>query len=324
MKENEIRPPHIFDEYLSLSKKDVVTYFSNSEMIKTKCVACNSNSEFAFHKLGFSYYECSKCKTLYVNPRPTKSSFIEFYHDSPSTQFWATTFYKYTEEARREKIWKPKAWLVNSKVIQNQDIKAIVDIGGGYGTFVEELNKISPLDSFIIEPSVHLAKVCRQKKLNVINKFLEGVDSTDLPPGKKCFVSFELIEHLHDPLDFLSILNNLMEPGELFIFTTLSGMGLDIQTLWQHSKSVHPPHHLNFFNPKSIAVLLDRSNYNVLEISTPGKLDIDIMNNNKQYINDRFWKNFIEYSSHEIKSQMQEIISENGFSSHMMIVGEKR
>ena len=36
--------------------------------------------------------------------------------------------------------------------------------------------------------------------------------------------------------------------GDSFIFTTLSGMGADIQTLWEDSKAVSPPMHLNFIN----------------------------------------------------------------------------
>ena len=43
-----------------------------------------------------------------------------------------------------------------------------------------------------------------------------------------------------------------MSAGDLFIFITLSSTGVDIQGLWENSKSVSPPHHLNFFNPYSI------------------------------------------------------------------------
>ena len=114
---------------------------------------------------------------------------------------------------------------------------------------------------------------------------------------KKTFVSFELFEHLHDPKIFLEILNDLMDSGDSFIFTTLSGMGVDIQTLWEDSKAVSPPMHLNFLNPRSVEILLKEIGFKVIEISTPGKLDIDIMNNNIDKIKAKFWKNFLDYSS---------------------------
>ena len=144
-----------------------------------------------------------------------------------------------------------------------------------------------------------------------------------MPKLPKTFVSFELFEHLHDPREFLEILYDLMDSGDSFIFTTLSGMGLDIQTLWQDSKSLSPPMHLNFLNPKSVELLLLNIGFKVLETSTPGKLDLDIMNNNIDKIKDKFWKNYLGYSSTQEKKNMQKIISKKKLSSHMMIVCKK-
>lgn len=68
------------------------------------------------------------------------------------------------------------------------------------------------------------------------------------------------------------------------MFTTLSGMGVDIRTLWEEAKPVSPPMHLNFLN-----LQLEKVGFEVVEVTTPGKLDIDIMNNSKDKIKDRFW-----------------------------------
>ena len=78
---------------------------------------------------------------------------------------------------------------------------------------------------------------------------------------------------------WLNSLFEIMNNGDMLIFTTLSGMGLDIQLLKENSKSVSPPHHLNFLNPKSVSNMLTEVGFSVLEITTPGKLDIDIVRN---------------------------------------------
>ena len=70
MKEEEIRPQKIFDEYLRLAKQDTKTYFSDAERIRGLCPACNSVGDLAFNKSGFIYEVCPKCYTLFVNPRP--------------------------------------------------------------------------------------------------------------------------------------------------------------------------------------------------------------------------------------------------------------
>jgi 2-polyprenyl-3-methyl-5-hydroxy-6-metoxy-1,4-benzoquinol methylase len=324
LKEEDVRPEKLFNELLRLNANDIAIYFKGSKYTKISCPACGKKGTFVFNKDTFDFDECKKCKTLYVSLRPDKESFDNYYTDSESSKFWATTFYKATQENRREKLWKPKALLINEKVMKYApSTKSILDIGGGYGVFMEEYLKLNPIDHLVIEPSKYLSSICRDKKLKVLEKFLEDIDVDELKHDNKTFVSFELFEHLHNPELFLKTLYDIMDKEDIFIFTTLSGMGVDIQSLWEDSKSISPPMHLNFFNPKSVEILLTKVGFRTLEVTTPGKLDIDIMNNNKAKIKDRFWNNFIDYSNEKEKNTMQKFISENNYSSHMMIVCEK-
>lgn len=324
MKEEEIRPRKIFEEYLRLAQEDTVRYFSDAARENVACPACNGAGDYAFRKHGFDYEMCLNCLTLYVNPRPLAAAFDKYYTESPSSKFWATTFYKETAEARREKLWKPKARMIHT-VLKRFDAAghAIIDIGGGYGLFAEEMGNYSSQPITVIEPGPHLAEICRTKSLPVIEKFFEQTSLEDLAQGPKAFLSFELFEHLHNPVMFLNHLKGLMLQGDLFIFTTLSGAGVDIQALWEDSKSVSPPHHLNFLNPQSAKILIGRMGLEMLEVTTPGKLDIDILVNNRDHIKDRFWRTFIETASDNIREQWQSHISESGFSSHMMVVCRK-
>jgi SAM-dependent methyltransferase len=324
MKEADIRPQAIFDEYLRLCAQDTTTYFGAATLTAVACPGCDAQGRPAFSKNGFAYQVCGACETLYVSPRPPASAFEEYYRNAPSSRFWADTFYKATADSRRKLLWEPKARLIYDKLVElNASAHAIVDIGGGYGLFAEEIRKLSRSEALVIEPSPRLAEVCRQKSLNVIEKFLEYVGPSDLPAKPKAFVSFELFEHLHDPRVFLRHLLNLMSSGDLFVFTTLSGTGFDIQLLWEHSKSVSPPHHLNFLNPRSIAMLLKRIGFETIEVSTPGKLDVDIVMNNRSLLRDRFWTTFFERSTEEERQLWQKTVSATGWSSHMMVICRK-
>jgi 2-polyprenyl-3-methyl-5-hydroxy-6-metoxy-1,4-benzoquinol methylase len=324
MKEAEIRPKNLFADYLALCEQDTYTYFADARRDYGRCPACDASGDPAFSKHGFEYELCPNCYTLFVNPRPAAEAFAKYYTESPSSKFWATTFYKETAAARREKLWKPKARSIRDALERYHAVThAVIDIGGGYGLFAEEMRELSGQTITVIEPAPHLAEVCREKTLPVIEKFLEQVEVGDLPPGRKAFVSFELFEHLHSPAAFLDHLKELMRVGDLLIFTTLSGAGVDIQALWQDSKSVSPPHHLNFLNPVSIRNLLERLGLQVLEVTTPGKLDVDILVNNQAYIKDRFWRTFVASASEEAKQQWQNLIAASGWSSHMMVTCRK-
>lgn len=324
MKEEEIRPEKIFNKYLQLAESDVQKYFKIENRQAISCPACDSDGVQAFIKHGFNYQECPSCLTLFVSPRPSKEDFARYYEESDSAKYWASTFYKETAEARREKLWKPKANLIKEIVKQYAtDNYRVIDIGGGFGIFAEEYEKISKSNVTVIEPGCALADECRDKGLEVVQNFLEGVEIDQLVSGSKAFVSFELFEHLHDPKIFLSHLIGLMESGDLFIFTTLSGTGVDIQALQENSKSVSPPHHINFFNPQSTKYLLEGQGFEVLKVSTPGKLDIDILYNNKDQIKDKFWRTFVIQSNDQEKEDMQTFIADSGFSSHMLVISRK-
>lgn len=336
MKESEIRPEAIFDQFLVLAEQDAMYYFNGTPFNPIHCPACDcDDSAVAFRKHGFQYETCGSCGTLFVNPRPGPDAFRRYYREAPSIRFWATDFYERTEAARRESIFVPRARVVLEKIkkyLANDgmtDVGWIADIGAGYGVFCEEIGKIASKAKIVaIEPSPELALVCERKGLTVVPKFLEDATRADLPVGQEkrgTLTSFELLEHVQDPKAFLKVCRRLLMPDDLFILTTLNGLGLDIQVLWEKSKSVHPPHHVNFFNPGSVKTLLERAGFEALEISTPGKLDVSILENNLDKIStNRFWTNFLEQLGDNGKERFQKFLADHGLSSHMMVVARCR
>ena len=315
MKENDIRPEAVFDQFLALAERDTKLYFGEVPFARINCPACDdASATAAFRKHGFAYETCNVCKTLFVNPRPGPDAFRRYYEEAPSIKFWAT-------DAVMERFQK---YLAGSA---RTDVEWVGDIGAGYGVFCEEIRKlVSKAHVFAIEPSPKLAGICRRKGLAVVPLFVEDAARTDLPIGPaECgaLTSFELLEHVQNPKAFLESCKRLLKPGELLILTTLNGLGLDIQVLWENSKSVHPPHHINFFNPRSIKLLLERAGFQALEVSTPGKLDVSILENGLgKVVADRFWQNFFAQLSEDGKERFQQFLVDQGLSSHMMVVAQ--
>jgi SAM-dependent methyltransferase len=331
MKEEEIRPESLFNEYLALAEKDIRTFFLSSPFRYVPCPACGSTeSSFRFRKMGFDYEECSRCGTLYVNPRPPLEAFQRYYSDSPSVNFWATHFYRETEEARRIKLVRPKAALVVAKIERYSGKpeagSVILDIGSGYGVLCEELARILPPGCTLagIEPSLALGKVCREKGIAIIQKQMEDVDPADLPRGTiVAAISFELLEHLHDPSTFLDACHRALPAKALLILTTLSWAGFDLQVLRERSRSIHPPHHINFLTPDSIRILLGRHGFDCCEVTTPGKLDIDITVKQIADVSDPFIRRLLS-SDAATREAFQEVLARTCLSSHMMVVARRR
>ena len=170
MKEEDIRPIVIFNEFLQMAKMDAETFFASSVKVEIHCLACDSIGKHVFTKNNFDYCQCDKCRTIYVNPRPDKESFSEYYTNSLSSKYLATTFYKETADARREKILEPKAKMIKD-ILDSEDAKdyQIIDIGGGVGIFAEEIQKITNQPVIIVEPAFHMAEICRTRPRNLCN-----------------------------------------------------------------------------------------------------------------------------------------------------------
>jgi SAM-dependent methyltransferase len=326
MKEEEIRKRDVFNKYLELVEKDVKHFFEFDSFVETNCPACGgSDFLFEFEKLGFKYVSCKKCSTIFVNPRPPLEVLKEFYSNSPSTNFWIKKFFKPVAEVRREKVFKPRAEYI-SKVIDKNKVLVVGDIGAGFGLFIEELRKILPDNHYIaIEPSDGMADICIEKGLETKCICLEDIDA--LERGFDLLTAFELSEHLFQPVSFYRKAYSLLKPEGYLFLTTLNGKGFDIMLLGEKSKSIAPPQHLNFFNPTSIKYLLEWIGFEIVEISTPGMLDWDIvegMIRNEGVRQGRFWELLAEEGTRECKMELQKWISKNNMSSHMRVVARKK
>lgn len=327
MKEQDIRPQALLNRYLELSAQDAEHCFSGGNRRVLPCVACGSaETHLEFSKNGFEYATCNHCGTLYQTPRPTIESFEAFYRDSASSRYWAEEFFPAVAEARREKIFRPRAErLIKMCDAQGIEVNQVIDVGAGYGILLEELRGFRPDNNFLaIEPSSSLAEECRSKGFEVIEDIAENVS------GYQCVadlvVCFEVLEHVFDPLSFIKTLTNLARSGGHVFVSTLSVDGFDIQTLWERSNSIFPPHHINFLSIKGFRQLFERAGLEMVSISTPGVLDVDIVRNAFQkspgpFKNNRFVRQLLE--NNERATSFQEFLSNNCLSSHAWIFAKK-
>ena len=160
MREDEIRPKLIFDEYLRLAEADTKNYFSDVFKSTVMCPACASEGNFSFKKNGFDYAECTNCQTLFVSPRPDALAFAKYYTESESAEYWATTFYKHTAEARREKLWKPKARTVREAMEKFGAVDAdVIDIGGGMVSLQRSTKNSPAIPSLLLSLVLALQKL---------------------------------------------------------------------------------------------------------------------------------------------------------------------
>lgn len=321
MKEQDIRPERLFDEFIRLNAEDAREFFGKEKGQRGCCpVHLNAaESEFFCTKFGFEYRRCVKCDSIFVDPAPTSETLIRFYKEGKAPQYWES-LYKNTREKRKELVFKHKAEMMIEDMSPGE-IKelTVIDIGGGYGIFADVVSQYGIADLVIVEPNDTLAKSCRKQGYKVVSKFMEECGKGDFPGHKKIFTCFEVLEHLSDPRSFLSSIYDAMEPDDRLFMTALTASGIDIRLLGERSKAVLPPQHLTFLSVEGMEKLLSQVGFRMVDVSTPGRLDCDILKNQIKDMRRGIMKSLIENLDAQGLAMLQGLISSSRLSSHMLI-----
>ena len=331
MKEYEIRPADVFGEYLRLSANDVAHFFADpSRRCGRPCPGCAAHGpgQFEFEKNGFTLVRCLSCGSLYVDPVPVESDLDAFYADSPSQQYWANVFFPSVAEARREKIFRMRVAKL-AEMLKAETLRRVIDVGAGRGLFLEECRSLKLGEEWwAVEPNRDMAATCRGSGFPTFQGFSGQAAVDPVWAGSADLVtSFEVLEHVTDPSAFLVSLAALLRPGGLMMVTGVCGDGFDIRVLRQRSNTVSPPHHLNFLSRRGVSALLARSGLEEVSLTTPGKLDVDIVRNmlsgESDIVVDDFLKMMLTESDQSVLDDFQNLLARHGMSSHMWIIARK-
>jgi 2-polyprenyl-3-methyl-5-hydroxy-6-metoxy-1,4-benzoquinol methylase len=327
--EKDIRPEKLIKAGRVFINNDRKLLLKNKKyFVRVSCPSCQSKKEKLFlKKKGFRYSTCVNCSTYYMNPRPTVKILDDFYRNSQNAKFWNKFIFPSSEKVRKSKIFKPRVdRCVNFCKKYNFKKPRIIDVGAGFGTFCYLLKESRYFSEVVaIEPSLDGYLNCKKKKITAINNVIENV-RFEKKNKFQIVTSFEVIEHLFSPRDFLlNIRKNLTSKGLVF-FSCPNGEGFDVKFLGKASNTIDHEH-LNYFNTTSIKILLKRSGYKALEVFTPGKLDISIiesyLNNKKVIVTDPFYQKIFNKKNHKLRNNFQDFITNNNLSSNMFVIAKK-
>jgi hypothetical protein len=98
--------------------------------------------------------------------------------------------------------------------------------------------------------------------------------------------------------------------------------------LWDKAESIFPPDRLNVFSVEGLRTLFERWNFECLEFSTPGLLDVEIvekaMARNPAVSVTRFTEYLLTNRDRETKMNFQQFLQKNLLSSYGRILLRKK
>ncbi len=323
LREALIRPDSGFTTYISLLEKDFSTMLSKGAFATlSTCPACgHTGSEPDFTKWGVTYVRCVQCLTTYMTPRPTKEALDQFYEESEAIRYWYSEIAKPKAEARHQYITGPRArWVLETTSTYEMEHGKFVDFYSKYPPFLIEISDRGRFADVLVRRPMIEGVETSSTKIKVVEEVEEGSVSVAS--------AFEVVERLFDPYTFVSYINQRLVPGGLLFLTTLSISGFDLSLLRGKARNLLPPTHITILSYSGIQSLMKRCGFEVVELSTPGRLDVaivlDALQRDPEIQLPALIKSILLHRGEHVHEAFQDFLQQANLSSHVWIVGRKR
>lgn len=315
----DIRPPALLNEFRRLSIRDAAAFFPAERREAVPCPGCGlDRSRAAFSKEGFEWVQCDGCRSVFVSPRPGADQLDRYYAESEAGRFRADQFAQATATQRRHHQLRGNAlWM--SQLAEGLGLgpgSTLADVRTYTPALFEEvaaLEYFGPLYS--IDPHYGQAES------------LAGALSLEAAPLLDAVSVFEKLEHHHAPRTLLASLHRALRPGGLLFLTTRTISGFDLQMLWGKAPYIFAPEHLNLLSVEGIERTLQQSGFELVELSTPGQLDVELVlqacSADPSIVLPPFFTELLARRDRFAHADFQEFLQKHRLSSHARVAARK-
>jgi hypothetical protein len=257
-----------------------------------------------------------------VSLRPSAAALADYYENSRASHFRVDHFAKETAEARRLQILRSHANWLGRLVDEagNPKARAYADIHSNYPVVFEEIARLGLFDTlYSVNPHPAFDEACIAAGAGVSRAALSGLGAA---------TAFEILEHEFSPERLLDDAHSSLAAGGLLFLTTRTISGFDLQVLWDKAPYIYVPEHLNLLSIEGIKTLLDRAGFDLIELSTPGQLDVELVlgavRQDPSIELPRFVDSLIKERDRDTHADFQAFLQKNRLSSHVRVAARKR
>jgi len=233
------------------------------------CNLCGSQefellkSELRDEKTKFKIFRCRNCDHIQLLPRPTKEEDKEYYNRN-------------LQDKNREKEIDYEKLKINNEFDTKRHVNliqelcnntncSILDIGAGYGFFINELNQAGYKDVTGIETSYERRSLALQYGTAQVINF--DVNKPDRDIGEFNVVTlFHVLEHVSDPIMFLKKIRNLMKSTGILICEVPNIREMLLDNCKEYNDFYWIRAHLNYFGKETLLQCFKKAEYRNVEI----------------------------------------------------------
>tara|TARA_B100000508_G_scaffold141097_1_gene146961 strand:- start:53579 stop:54442 length:864 start_codon:yes stop_codon:yes gene_type:complete len=205
-----------------------------------KCLICSSSQIVPLEGYEEHYLvKCKNCSFVFAQKIPTEQELIEHYQGYGRNDYLSPLTIKRYEELldRFESFRKTNK---------------ILDVGAGIGYFLEVAKK-KGWEVYGTEYTDEAVNICRDKGIQVEQGKL---DPSKYDKGSfDVITSFEVLEHINNPVEEINNFKSLLRSGGLVYLTTPNFNSLLRYRLKSDYNVIVYPEHLSYYTPKTLKKL---------------------------------------------------------------------
>jgi hypothetical protein len=266
------------------------------------------------HNYLFKRYNIPYCfdedKNLVAKVDISPEEYKNYFYNSPLSKLRASEKYQKNVKELRSHIWKMYIeWIEGRcfRYLEQRENLSVLDIGSRNVGWVEEIQASSLLQNLSL--------------LNTLPPI--NTESKKTEAKHDVVIALNVIQRELNPKKLLETIKNNLKDDGIAVLSFRSGTGFDILALKENNKSIFPLDHLFLPSVEGMSKLLESVGLEVVEITTPGQLDAEIVKNavRQGECHDLLVTHLAETVSTD---ELQTFIQKNNLSSHVRVVVRKK
>ncbi len=266
-----------------------------------------SRHDILFSKWGQQYAFCPETWNLSLTSMPDAATVHAYFYTSKLAEYRASEDYQRIANRLRTPLWRSQLNWIESRIYlhMQKDRVRLADWGTKFAGWHAILSQ---------SPAIADLTVCEP---------LPPVIADDDGSTFDVICLQDAFQRTITPKVLMQQIYERLQPGGLLILACRSGTGFDILSLREHSDSIFPYDHICLPSPGGMESLLTSMGFEVLETTTPGLLDMQLIRKGelpRDQLFQRYLKDTVPESD---DAQIQTFLAHMRLSSHLRVVARK-
>jgi len=325
-----IRPEKLITKYLTMAHKEASHYIEpKTSGIKSKmgneAITCQGCEELLDCSEISGYKRCSSCGSFNSSPRLKPELIKDLWDEGKSADFFHKFIYPASIENR--KIFLQKRF---KNMINHIKKGKILEVGCARGLYLDIL-KQNGFCAEGVEVLQYPVQCCLEKGHFI---YKDSIENVRLKKNYDAVVAWEVLSHIENLTAFFDNIHRCLKGGGFLFITISNATALEYDDIWEdgirHHDNFQPHIFLQIFSLNGIKKLLNKNGFNIIEMTTPGEMDVQniyetAMRLNKKFNCDFFNDLFLNKKKNsQVHTNFQLFLQSNGYSGHCYVVAQKQ